>query len=124
MTTKNVSISTEEIAVTLTVRRATFHDQVQRDILISRAVEESYPDDATRTIAVVLHPRAVACIEPDGLISYPNGYTIKPDEITAAQFAALSPEVAQAWLDAVWEINPRWMPGFGVEPAPEQEKKA
>ncbi len=124
MNTKNVSITTEEVSATLTVRRATFRDQVQRDIMINRAVEKSHADDATRTIAVVLHPRAVACVEPDGLISFPNGYTVKPEQITAEQFAMLPPGLAESWLDAVWEINPGWIPGYDRESSPAQEKKA
>ena len=42
-------------------------------------------------------------------------------DMTAAQFCELSDKITGPWSDAVYGLNPHWLPGFAVE-GPEGEE--
>lgn len=124
MNEKSVSVIADGFQAALRVRKATFAAEVRRDILINRAVAEAKGSEEERTIAYVLHPRAVCAVDAESVIIYPDNVSVYAEAMTARQFGELPPEIAEAWLEAVWELNPRWVPGYGTQIAPEQEKKA
>jgi hypothetical protein len=128
MSQKNITISADGWSASLDVRTARFEDSVMRDILIARSLkakgEDDILSDVAQTVAVVLHPRAVACVSETSRVCDPAGTDYLARKLTSAQFSALPAEIVEEWLSAVYELNPRWEPGYEMTaPGPEQEKK-
>lgn len=118
--TTPVSVMADGYQSALRVRKATFIDQLNHDILVQKAVLEPRETDADKTVAYVLQPCAISVVDDESVITYPDGVSVYANAITSEQFGQLPIEIAEAWLTAVFTENPRWQPGYVV---PEQEKK-
>lgn len=106
------------------VRKANFGDKIQRDILIQDALEQQNTDPYHSTFAVVVHPRLVSCVTPETILTLPSGETLTARTLTVEQVKTLPPEIGEAWSNAVYDVNPTWVPGYKPAPEPGDEKKS
>lgn len=121
---KKLDIEKDGYKLSGSVRRANFGDKIQRDILVSDALTNRSDDTLYQTFAVVLHPRAVACVTEETIVTFPDGAQIFARAITIEQLKSLPPEIGEAWMNAVYDENETWIPGYGMTQSnPEQEKK-
>lgn len=107
MRLKTFAYQDDELNVEVTVRRASFLDDLERSQRIDAALTESNPAaldlraSAVRTAQIVIWPAVVSATE---------SVTGLPWPLLLGQFLDLPAGLVTRWMDAIWEQNPSWSP--------------
>lgn len=117
MRKKTMDFDNGELRATIIVREARLVDGMERGKLIGQAFENRRQNEMEQTVQVVIWPNLVAGthqanIELDGQTQeWPKFETL----------LELPETLVQQWLEAVFELNPRWQP---QQDQPEGEESA
>lgn len=91
----------------ITVRQATVLDGMRRGRLIGEGLNAEESDPERKIARVALYPAAMAALVT--LIS--GSSPERGREMAFDDFCSLPEAVVEAWLAAVYELNPHWQPG-------------
>ncbi len=105
MRTKTIAFDEDQQHVEVTVRRASFLDDLERSQMITEALEaEAQPDlspreQAVRTATIVIWPSVMVATEQVIGLHWPMDFE---------EFLDLPSALVDAWMAAIWEQNPAW----------------
>ncbi len=108
--TKTIEYRDDELTVRLTVAASTIERGTDRTIrrVEAQAALEGQPGvtPARRVLQAITYPDALAAtVAVEGL----------PWPLDFETFAALPEELGEVWLEAVYELNPRWLQRLAEE---------
>lgn len=119
MRTKLIEFTSGSLKAVITVREARLLEGMERGRLIGRAFEQPRQNELEQTVQVVIWPNLAAGTQAARLMDGPEN-----TELAWPNFETLLelPEtLVQQWLEAVFELNPRWEP---QQDQPEGEESA
>lgn len=111
---KTLELTAVDVTARLEIREATTLMGMRRGQLMAEAKDES--DPLVWFARRFMYPDCLACSE--GEI---GGKPVS--ELTFDEYLALPDRITEAWLAAVYEVNPHWQPRLPETPE-KQEKKA
>lgn len=109
---KTLELAVGDVAARIEIHPATTLMGMRRGQLAAEAKNEA--DPLIWFARRFMYPDCLACSSGD-LVGKPLA------ELTFDEFLALPDQITEAWLEAVYQVNPHWSPRL-PEPA-EQEKK-
>lgn len=118
---KSVDYQSGDMMAAITVRRATFLDDMVRQDLLAQAlaapVGETPRANAERTARIVVFPAICAATVEAYIASLGEAL---PWPLSFDAMMDLSPDLINEWMAAIWELNPSWAP---VSPQAESAEK-